>query len=114
MSHRIRFIASVAFAACSSMALASGTPELVDPTKFQTAGKVSPEFFSYNVEMASVIGGNFWRPYTATNPAPSPVASGGDDLLTSNLGSMLRARPPLDLTNRRLRTLAAALGPANV
>ncbi|HEX7855314.1 MAG TPA: glycosyl hydrolase, partial [Sphingobium sp.] len=42
------------------------------------------------------------------------VASGGDDLLTSNLGSMLRARPPLDLTNRRLRTLAAALGPANV
>jgi hypothetical protein len=60
-------------------------------------GAVDPRYQSYNVEMVEVTGGRFWKPYAAW------TADGKD---------RYQYRPPLDLQNPRLRSLAAALGPA--
>jgi len=59
-------------------------------------GEVDDRFLSYNVEMVEVTGGRFWRPYGA---------SGSD---------RYEYRPPLDLSDSKLRRLAAALGPTYV
>ncbi len=80
----------------------------LDPTALKAVGHIDPRFQSYNVEMAEVIGARFWKPYThmAISDRPRGVNQvGGDDAL-------FEARPPVDLGNRRLRLLAAALGPA--
>jgi heparanase len=57
-------------------------------------GTVDERFQSYNVEMVEVTGGRFWAPY-----------GGPPD-------EMYRMRPPIDLTNPKLRALARHLGPA--
>lgn len=85
------------------------------PATLTAVAKVDPRYQSYNVEMAEVIGGNFWKPYTAqsiaamkaqaTTGATSAGVAGQDP-------TMFQARPPIDLANPRLRKLAAALGPA--
>ncbi len=60
-------------------------------------GTVEARFLSYNIEMAEVTGGNFWKPYG------SP-AEGGNKAY----------RGPIDLDSPKLRQLAAALAPAYV
>jgi hypothetical protein len=70
----------------------------VTPAKMARIGTIDERFQSYNVEMVEVTGGRFWRPY-----GPN----------TSDAHSDLYAyRPPIDLTNARLRKLASALAPA--
>ncbi|HMF68422.1 MAG TPA: hypothetical protein VK602_12530 [Phyllobacterium sp.] len=72
------------------------------PATMARIGTVDERFQSYNVEMVEVTGGRFWKPY---GPNTSQVHS------NSNL---YQYRPPIDLTNARLRKLAAALAPAYV
>lgn len=101
----------------------AGAPTVaVDPDTLRPIAKVDERFLSYNVEMAEVIGGNFWKPYDAQMlaalkaPKPAPAATpatGGTSPQPAGLDTTLfQARPPVDLTNARLRKLAAALGPA--
>ena len=78
---------------------------------------VDQRYQSYNVEMAEVIGGTFWKPYRQqgkaaqdAQQAANGTSSSGADLQVNS--TMFEARPPIDLTNARLRELAAALGPA--
>jgi hypothetical protein len=72
----------------------------IRPGSMARIGTVDERFQSYNVEMVEVTGGRFWKPY-------GPNAS--------DVGSDLYAyRAPIDLTNSRLRRLAAALTPAYV
>ena len=61
-------------------------------------GTVDERFQSYNIEMVEVTGGRFWKPYGSGPP------TAGTDLYAY--------RPPIDLTNIKLRKLAAALAPA--
>jgi hypothetical protein len=61
-------------------------------------GTVDERFQSYNVEMIEVTGGRFWKPY---GPITSDVHS-----------DLYEYRSPIDLTNPRLRRLAAVLAPA--
>jgi hypothetical protein len=74
---------------------------------------VDARFLSYNVEMVEVTGGRFWKPYqsTATSPAQpnSPPDSNQPVGVDPNL---YQYRPPIDLSNPRLRKLAAALEPS--
>ncbi len=96
----------------------------IDPSTLPRLGTVDERYQSYNVEMAEVIGGNFWKPYDVsslaalrakgaarsgegTSGGTAPVKLGVDT-------SIYQARPPVDLTQARLRKLAAALGPAYV
>jgi heparanase len=57
-------------------------------------GTVNERFQSYNIEMVEVTGGRFWAPY------------GGPE------GEVYRERPPIDLSNARLRNMAKNLAPA--
>lgn len=82
----------------------------LDPTAFAAVGHIDERFQSYNVEMAEVIGGRFWKPYahmSATDAPPRQIDVGRDP-------NLFEARPPVDLSDRRLRALATALGPAYV
>jgi heparanase len=103
------FVAGVALALATGVSMgASPVESKLAPNSFARLGKVDERFQSYNVEMAEVIGGKFWKPYarmSATNPPPSKIDVGRDP-------NLFEARPPADLSNHRLRSLAAALGPA--
>lgn len=87
------------------------------PATMPRIGAVDERYQSYNVEMLEVTGGRFWRPYgpdfEAALRQPAPAASSGDTPSGMN-PALYEYRPPIDLTNARLRKLAAALGPAYV
>ena len=68
------------------------------PATMPRIGTVAERYQSYNVEMVEVTGGEFWKPYKPT----------GTD------AALYQYRPPLDLTDARLRKLATALGPAYI
>jgi hypothetical protein len=81
----------------------------IAPATMPKIGTIDERFQSYNVEMVEVTGGRFWKPYaskTEAQPATNGIAG-----LDPNL---FQYRKPIDLTNARLRKLAAALGPAYV
>lgn len=92
---------------------------VLKPAEMPKVGTVDERYQSYNVEMLEVTGGKFWRPYgpeleaALRQPAPPPAASSGDTPSGMN-PALYEYRPPIDLTNPRLRKLAAALGPAFV
>lgn len=72
----------------------TGTAEtLLRPASGVTA-TLDPRYQSYNIEMVTVTGGEFWKPY--------------------DTGPGKQARPPIDLTSTRLRNLAKALGPVYI
>ena len=68
--------------------------DVVLSTAGDVVATVDERYQSYNVEMVEVTGGEFWKPYDA--------------------GSGKVVRPPLDLSDERIRNLADALGPAYV
>jgi hypothetical protein len=86
-----------------------------NPSKMLATGKVDARFASYNVEMAEITGGRFWRPYPkagATKP-PAPSSHAGDHSQPPGTSADLyQYRPPINLGNPRLVKLARALGPS--
>ena len=86
------------------------------PAKMARIGTVDERFQSYNIEMVEVIGGRFWKPYGSTtneskaqeSPSQAGFAPAGID------PNLYQYRAPIDLSNPRLRKLAAALSPAYV
>jgi heparanase 1 len=69
--------------------------------------KVDERFQSFNVEMVEVVGGNFWIPYDKMDTT-KPITG---NVVVGETKSLYRAVPPIDLYGKRLRMLAAALGP---
>jgi heparanase len=119
-----RLIRLAAAAAFASVAGAVGAPMRgiaqtvsLAPSTMPAVGSIDERYQSYNVEMLEVTGGKFWRPYgpelEAALRQSAPASSGGDTPAGMNPG-LYEYRPPIDLTNARLRKLAAALGPAYV
>ncbi|MGE0258289.1 MAG: hypothetical protein AB7T18_05990 [Alphaproteobacteria bacterium] len=116
-----RFITGAASMAISAVfgyaEPAASQPVSLTPAAMPRIGSVDERYQSYNVEMLEVTGGRFWRPYgpglEAALRQPAPASSGGDTPGGMNPG-LYEYRPPIDLTNARLRKLAAALGPAYV
>jgi heparanase len=88
----------------------------LDPGKMPTIGTVDERFQSYNIEMVEVIGGRFWKPYGSTtkeSKAQESVSHAG--FAPAGLDpNLYQYRAPIDLSNPRLRKLAAALSPAYV
>lgn len=85
----------------------------VSPSTMPRIGTVDARFQSFNIEMVEVTGGRFWKPFGKEVDAilKAPPAAGGPVGLDPNL---YQQRPPINLSNFRLRKLAAALGPAYV
>src|ERR1700757_1921107 len=84
----------------------------VDVAHMRLIGTVDERFQSYNIEMVEVIGGRFWKPYrnqpAKDNASDSQQSGSTPSGMNPNL---YEYRPPIDLSNPRLRKLAAALGP---
>jgi len=108
---------SLLFAAASLpalTALAQETPTIkLDPAAMPKLGTVDPRYLSYNIEMVEVTGGRFWKPYNAT-PASDAEKPGDPNQPVGLNASLYQYRPPIDLSNPRLRKLAQALGPSYV
>lgn len=64
---------------------------------------IDERFQSFQVGMSHLTGGETWRTYDAQSESTRDAAQG--------MAAVREARAPTDLRNRRLRTLAAALGP---
>jgi heparanase 1 len=88
--------------ALATTGVAGAQPVSLSPATMPRIGGVDERFQSFNTEMLEVTGGRFWKPYK-DYPAGSKPAPGSADLYAY--------RPPADLTEQRLRKLAAALGP---
>lgn len=102
-----------------SKAPESGSPGRLDAATMRRIGTVDGRFQSYNVEMVEVVGGRFWKPYKDIDAILSKQAagkgSGADSGAPAGMDpNLYQQRPPIDLSNSRLRKLAAALGPAYV
>src|SRR5215469_12254264 len=91
-SHRVRVVALGA--ALSLPGVTSAATITLRPATMARVATIDPRFQSYNIEMVEVTGGRFWRPYRDGVPP------------------LFAYRKPIDLSNARLRKLAAALGPA--
>jgi heparanase len=96
----------------------SGTPAVdlaLAPTSMPRVGTVDQRFQSYNVEMLSVTGGAFWKPYkNSADAGANAKSTSALNVPTGMDPNIYQYRPPLDLNNQRLRRLAMALGPAYV
>jgi hypothetical protein len=98
----------------------AGAPVAVNPATMPQIGSISERYQSYNLEMIEVTGGKFWKPYDSEadplHPGSTPAAvtnSGGATPVAVD-ADLYAYRAPVDLSNARLRKLAAALGPAYV
>jgi heparanase 1 len=91
-----------------AMEYAGAQPVALSPSKMPRMGSVDERFQSYNVEMIEVTGGRFWKPYGSGVKPPQGAPSGQIP------ADLYEYRPPTDLSNVRLRRLAAALGSAYV
>ncbi len=106
----LAFAPLLAAVGCSNGASAQ-TQQLM-PSTMPRIEMVDERYQSYNVEMLEVNGGRFWRPYNSEladalrQPAPSIVLAG--DTPSGTNPALYEYRPPIDLTNARLRKLAAA------
>lgn len=95
----------------ASIAPAQTAPVSLQPKTMPAIGTVDERYQSYNIEMIEVTGGRFWAPYNAQSNAPADTQQPTPGGMPA---SLYRYRDPIDLSNARLRKLAAALSPAYV
>lgn len=114
----VAMLASAGMAAASASAADMGARQVISiqPGALPRIATISPRFQSYNVEMAEVVGGTFWKPYTPESIAAMKAETAGNAAggVVGENKTLFEARPPIELGNARLRKLAAALGPAYV
>jgi len=105
----LRGLLASAWLAASACCSALAEPPMIAPSGLPRIGTVDPRFQSYNIEMIEITGGRFWKPYRPDPDAPlaMPPRSGSD-----TVSNLYQYRPPIDLSDARLRKLAAALAPA--
>ncbi|WP_348261164.1 hypothetical protein P8935_15305 [Telmatobacter sp. DSM 110680] len=111
------FLLLAATAALAATVSAQQTPPVkLDPSTMPKLGAVDPRYLSYNIEMVEVTGGRFWKPYNSAPPSDAQKSlTPGDPNQPVGLDpNMFQYRPPIDLSNARLRKLAESLGPSYV
>jgi heparanase 1 len=120
MSRNTRFVIGLGLTALGAMLSSPAQPRAIStalvPASMSSIGTVEERFQAYNVEMLEVTGGRFWKPYKdleASSSSREKVSGAGATPAGMN-PDVYQYRPPIDLTNARLRKLAAALGPTYV
>lgn len=118
INRRCVALAIGALVALPSLAIAQGQrPISLAPGTMKRVGQIEERYQSYNIEMLEVTGGRFWKPYKdIKRPAPKeePTLSKQSNAPAGMSADLYQYRPPIDLTNPRLRAMAAALSPAYV
>jgi heparanase 1 len=113
-----KFLALAMAVLGSSPALFGAPVTAVVPAKMPRVGTIDERFQSFNIEMLEVTGGRFWAPYKQQIEAvAAPPDSKPDAKRSTPPGmdpSLYRYRAPIDLSNPRLRKLAAGLAPSYV
>jgi heparanase len=89
----------------AALSIAPATVPSLVPARLPRIGTVDARFQSYNIEMVEITGGRFWKPYDGQTTSPPGTDTSAD-------ADRYADRPPIDLSNPRLRRLAAALAPA--
>jgi hypothetical protein len=116
-------VATINASACSSSARAKSAEEQGNapgtsmvPSEMARIGTVDERYQSFNLEMVEVTGGRFWKSYREidTKGAAPSSSKPAADVPAGMDPALYEYRQPIDLTNPRLRVLAAALGPAYV
>lgn len=74
------------------------------PAKMPRIGEIDARYQAYNLDLIAITG--------MPPPAAKPDAKEGSDARVDTVMSGVKLERPLDLYNRRIRTLARALGPA--
>ena len=108
--------AALLLSATSSSVGQGASTTTLTPGKMAKVGTIDERFQSYNIEAVEVTGGRFWKPFPKPGD-PKPVDEKPNAAITAPGGmdpSLYEYRAPIDLSNKRLRKLAAALGPAYV
>jgi hypothetical protein len=107
------FLAILGSGACSKPPGAAPAISLA-PANMPRIGTVDERFQSFNIEMIEVTGGRFWKPYkdiqAILKGQPPPKVAGA--VPAGMDPGLYQQRSPIDLSNARLRKLAAALSPA--
>ncbi len=107
----VRLLRTAAFClVCVIRLHAADSAVSIDPAHLDAMAEVDPQFQAFNVEMLEITGGRFWKPYKdlqRQSTANSKRGGAGSDPTES----LYQYRPPIDLSNARLRKLTAALGP---
>jgi heparanase len=112
--------ALVALISANPLVAAPQSSASISPATMPAIANIDDRFESYNVEMAEVIGGKFWKPYDAATLASlkakaiAAKTGSSESLVIGQDPTMFQARAPIDLSSPRLRRLASALGPAYV
>jgi hypothetical protein len=118
MKIRVRLLLFAAGLGLKAASYSQEAPSLtIAPAKMPRIATVDPRFASYNVEMVEVTGGRFWKPYKSSTQTPQASNSPSQQNPNQQVGenaSLFEYRPPIDLSNARLRKLAMALGPSYV
>jgi hypothetical protein len=83
----------------------------IHPATMPKIAEVSPRYLGFNVEAVEVTGGRFWKPFphpgqTSAEPAAAQKSQSGP------AADPYQYRPPIDLSNPKLRKLASALSPS--
>jgi heparanase 1 len=89
----------------------------LNPGSMPRIGAVEERFQAYNVEMLEITGGRFWKPYKDLHLDAATKQTAGQQSSATPAGmdpNLYGYRPPIDLSNARLRKMAAALGPTYV
>jgi len=103
MKHSFLLTLILVFSILASFATEKETkiPQL-NLSNLKKVAEVDIRYQSVNVEMCEVVGGDFWIPYDLLDP--EKVESGG-------FAALKRKISPVNLYDKKLRTLATALGP---
>lgn len=77
------------------------SPVKLNLSNLKQVAEVDERFQSVNVEMCEVVGGDFWIPYDLVDT---------EKVKTEGFAALKRTIPPVNLYDKKLRTLASALG----
>jgi len=112
-----RVVVAAPGAAAGCVGIASAAPISINSSVRPRIATVDERYQSCNVEMAEVIGGNFWKPYAKKGERPwedkSAATAAKSNSAPFQIGqdsSMFEPQPRIDLSNVRLPKPAAALG----
>lgn len=110
---RVRLAAATVLLALAATGAncATAAPLSLEPQTMPAIASVDERYLSYNVEMAEVVGGKFWKPYPKEGqpaqhgPTVKDTAPSASRQATIQIGqdpSMFEARPPVNLYDARL------------